>query len=1484
MRKCSFFPQVLIGALLLFGTPALRSQCIATFPYHETFESGPGMWFAGGTNSDWVWGTPNKPVITGAAEGTKCWNAGGLTGPFYNLAERGWVQSPCFDFTGLAHPYIHFKIFWESELKFDGGNLQYSIDNGNTWNNVGAVNDPTDCFNANWYNYSPVNFLTTLATVRDGWSGNIQPTVGPCLGGSGSITWVEAKHCMPYLAGVPKVIFRFTFGAGTTCNNFDGMAFDDLYIEETPAIGADFNSLCIGPNTYSFTDQSTNCPETWNWNFGDPASGAANTTMLIQPTHTFSGPGIYTVTMTANSACSGPSTVTHTVQVNGVSATANAASCFGGADGSATATVNPAGGNPGYAWSSSPVQNTASATNLPAGTYTVTVTETGVCPVTASVTIAQPAAIAISKSSTPASCGLPSGTASASGSGGAGPYTYLWSDGSTGSTAVNLVAGTYVVTVTDQNGCTNTASIIVGGLPGVTAMVNVQTDVSCFGGSNGSATVVPTGGTGPYSYQWSAGAGTGMSATGLSAGLYSVTVTDANLCTSVAAVTIAEPNALQHNVSISPSFCGSSTGSATIQASGGTPGYTYIWTPSGGTGNMASNLPAGNYVVSITDQQNCTDTVQIQIQGSPAATATISTSADVNCFGGSDGSATVSVLSGTAPFNYTWTPTLPNAAAVNGLTAGNYQVTVSDVHACTATASITIIQPSSLSHSVSTQNAACGSNNGAATILESGGTGPYTYQWSPNGGTGASASGLAAGFYVVSVTDSHNCLDTVHISLSNIGGVQAAVSGVNAVQCFGGNDGSISISSMGGTLPYTYAWSAGGSIGPTANNLMAGTYTVTVTDALQCIVLLNATVSQPQAALLAQINNPSNVTCFGANNGSATVSSSGGTSPYAYAWSPAGGTGSTGSNLAPGTYTVTLTDAHLCTTTASVTITQPAALQHSVASQMSTCGNANGSAQIMETGGTAPYSYAWTPGGGSTNNAQNLNSGQYIVSITDSNACQDTVHVTVNGSPAVQASITGLVNVSCFGGNNGSMSVTVATGTAPFNYNWSAAGLNGANPMALSAGTYTVTITDAFQCTAVQSALLTQPLALQHTTSSTAASCLGNDGTASVQETGGTSPYTFAWSAGTGTGPTISGISPGTYSVTITDAQGCMDAAQVTVGASPGFQSSFSAMEHASCFGLSDGSLTLSTLNGTPPFTYNWTPPVATGAIANGLPAGDYQVQVTDAIGCTTQAMAQLQSPPLLISQISAGSVRCHGDANGTIEVDTTFGGQGPYTYSFEGSTYSSNTQFSDLAPGSYQLITLDAHGCSVSNSIQVNDVPQAQIQLPGDTLINLGDSIELQPLILSPSSDIQVQWTPPTGVYCDTCLQTLVKPLANTQYQVVITDQNGCTISASEWVRVRRQSIYVPNVFWPESDGFNHHFGVYAGSGVREIEQMQIFDRWGDLVFEQKNFPPNDPNTGWDGMERGEPAPSAVYVYVIQVRLADGSEVLLNGDVTLLR
>lgn len=383
--RCSIL-LILCG---LFQSLPARSQCnnpVNIFPYREDFETTNGNWVSGGAGNNWAWGTPAKSVITTAGGGARCWVVGGLTGSSYSDGEASWLQSPCFDFSNLQYPYMEFRLYWETEQQFDGAGLQYSTDNGTTWQTAGSVNDPRNCFNQNWFNLASVTYLAPLGASREGWSGTIRPTAGSCRGGNGSNGWVVARHTFPQLAGRSSVIFRFVFGAGTICNNYDGFGVDDIQIREADPNVAGFTYQCVSRDSVRFTNTSALCPTAWSWDFGDPGSGTANNSTLANPAHRFSGPGTYTVRLTVSGPDNAPSTITRQLTILQVAVNQlDPVSCNANTGGRLEALVSPAG-VPGlqYSWNTQPVQAGPQAVQLGEGNYTVSVSGTDACPASAS--------------------------------------------------------------------------------------------------------------------------------------------------------------------------------------------------------------------------------------------------------------------------------------------------------------------------------------------------------------------------------------------------------------------------------------------------------------------------------------------------------------------------------------------------------------------------------------------------------------------------------------------------------------------------------------------------------------------------------------------------------------------------------------------------------------------------------------------------------------------------------------------------------------------------------------------------------------------------------------------------------------------------------------------------------------------------------------------------------------------------------------------
>ncbi|MBL7780569.1 MAG: HYR domain-containing protein [Saprospiraceae bacterium] len=455
-------------------------------------------------------------------------------------------------------------------------------------------------------------------------------------------------------------------------------------------------------------------------------------------------------------------------------------------------------------------------------------------------------------------------------------------------------------------------------------------------------------------------------ATNLAAGVHTVTVTDMNGCTAIATVTITQPTALIAEISGQTNIgCnGASTGSATVNATGGTTGYTYLWSASAGgqTTATANNLPAGVHTVTVTDANNCTASATVTIIQATDLTATAAQTTPVTCFGGSNGTATVTPGGGTLPYTYLWDNGSTDQTAT-GLSAGSHSVTVTDSNGCTETASVTITQPASavaVTISASINVSCFGGSNGSATATGTGGTGTITYLWN-NGQTSATATGLTAGTYNVMATDANGCTSSTSVVITQPLELEAFVSTQTNVLCNGASTGAATISPNGGTTPYTYNWS-NSQMTQTATGLTAGTYFVTITDAMMCKVTRTVTISQP-TLLTIQVIGTSDEACNGGHNGAATVSATGGVTPYTFSW-PGTLMGTTQTGLSAGTYVVTVTDANNCTATVPVVIGQGASLTLTpIANVGPLCPGAQVDMILLNTGPADPATlYTWTGG------------------------------------------------------------------------------------------------------------------------------------------------------------------------------------------------------------------------------------------------------------------------------------------------------------------------------------------------------------------------------------------------------------------------------------------------------------------------------------------------------------------------------------------
>jgi len=523
---------------------------------------------------------------------------------------------------------------------------------------------------------------------------------------------------------------------------------------------ANVTSTCQG-SPVSFSDQTAGSPTAWLWSFGD-----GQTSTQQNPVHTYNTPGTYNVSLqvTVGGNSNTLNRPGYIVVHPNPTATANVsnATC-GNANGSLTLT--PSNGLAPYTYQWSTGGTTASISGLAPGNYTVTVSDSRTCASSQTFTVGNASGpIASVQSTTGASCGTPNGTATATATGGTGNLAYAWSNGQNTAVMTGVAAGSYTVTVTDQNGCTSTAVASISNSNGPSASVNNSTATTC-GQSNGSATVSASGGTGNLSYLWSNG-GTTATVGNLSAGTYTVTVTDQANCIAVTSVNIgASTPPVAQVASSTPASCGQSNGTITASAIDGTAPYQFAWS-TGATTPSISGLGGGVYSVTITDNAGCTSSTSLNLPAYTQPAVQVVTG-DLTCFNQNNGTATANPSGGLAPYSYNWN-TGQMVQQITGLPSAMYLVTVTDANGCNVIGVGVVNQPSAVTAFLtSTNESASGASDGTATASGLGGTPGYSYDWS-NGGTTSTISGLSTGWYRVTVSDTMGCLvvDSVFVGVS----------------------------------------------------------------------------------------------------------------------------------------------------------------------------------------------------------------------------------------------------------------------------------------------------------------------------------------------------------------------------------------------------------------------------------------------------------------------------------------------------------------------------------------------------------------------------------------------------------------------------------------------------------------------------------------------------------------------------------------------
>lgn len=1154
----------------------------------------------------------------------------------------------------------------------------------------------------------------------------------------------------------------------TDANNCS-ISVTDTVIDPSPLIVSEYitNVNCYGASNgfIELNPMGGVSPYQFNWSNGSSMPFMFNLAA-----------GSYAVTVTDANGCvftrsytvtqPGPLVVAH----NKVDAT-----CYGSSNGSIT--TNTTGGTPpySYTWSNSATSNAISG--LTAGNYTITVRDGNFCTTTATYTINQPDSLRIQASVSNVACmGQSNGAIDITVTGGTAPYTYVWSSWANSQDLNNIPAGNYSVTVADANGCMNTLTRQVTE-PQVLTLDLTKEDILCFGDNNGSIATTVTGGTPPYSYMWSDGA-TSSDILNQLAGNYQVTVTDARGCTISSQETITQPAEIQISASANDLSCfEANDGSIDLTISGGVTPYTYQWL-NGATSQNLNSLAIGDYYVTVTDANGCEAFYNTELT-QPTEIVLNAVSEDASCNGIPDGNIDLNVAGGVPSYSYAWANG-DTTQDLNNISAGGYEVTVTDAIGCTAQQIVLVSEPSNLVIDASpTQHVTCnGGNDGAAGLTFSGSVGISQISWS-NGSNTQNIGQLTAGDYITTVTDVNGCriVDIATISEPRPLDVLPTIIDVS---CYGLNDGSVNVSVSGGTAPYQYNWAGVGS-GTSSNNLSAGNYSLVVADSNNCQTTLNYEIAQP-GLLAANINLINNVSCNGGTDGAAEVTVQGGTAPYLTVWND-GSTNSVNPQLAAGTHTVDVTDSNGCTTTAQITITEPDTLAISFTNTDVSCkSGADGTLEATITGGTAPYSYLWS--NADTNSiAENLSAGTYSLTITDVNGCSQTASATIT-EPDTMYHTFNTTDVNCFMGNDGTAAISVGGGTAPYSYVWDN-GSTADTANQLTAGNYSVTITDRNGCTYVADTTIYQPDSLQLEVNSYNISCKGaNNGSASVSLTGGSGGYSYLWSNGA-TSSAISNLAPGTYTYQISDVGACTINGSVTINEPDSLLIDAQGTEWI-CLGASNGSITATATGGTAPYTYTWSNGT-TVATNNNLAAGTYTVTVADTNGCTNITDFTIQE---IVNQLTLSA------SNICINDTVTFIGATNASFSIASWEWSFGDGVTDTTPYTTHIYTTDGlmdislvvestSGCkdTLTSQIQVNPLPNANAGL--DASICIGDSTPLKA-----TGGIDYLWSPAQDVVDPTSPITVAYPSVSKDLFVRVTDANGCVNTDTMHITVNQTPI----------------------------------------------------------------------------------------------
>ncbi|NCC87637.1 MAG: T9SS type B sorting domain-containing protein [Clostridia bacterium] len=1083
--------------------------------------------------------------------------------------------------------------------------------------------------------------------------------------------------------------------------------FTVVSISETPVAVASSNSqICVGQDLLLTTPNVSGA--TYSWTGPNGFTASIQSPVILSSTDLATGS--YNLTVTVGS-CSNYSSTNVVVNPSPEFLLSEGSQPLCNGDSNGEINVNISAGTPDYTidWGSGSMISSLSSntiSGLSAGTISVTVTDDNLCSVNNSFVLSEPLVLTSTiVAQNDQNCATP-GNATVIGENGTSPYTYYWPSNAgsvSNNSAADLTSGIYDVTIVDNNSCETIQPVTINDAGAMSAITNILNHVSCYGENDAEVSIEITGGTPDFVFTSGSETYTSSSTinsfNNLSAGNYSITITDDAGCTSIQDFLIIEPAQITTSISSQTNQICTSPGSATIEALNGVAPYVYNWptTAGGVVEGTATSLLAGNYDVTVVDNNLCSVVQTVSISETGNIVANIIETSQPLCYNGNDGFVVFEVSTGTPDYTYDWGETpfvTPNAIdTVEMLNSGTYNITVTDAYGCSTDFSVVIDNPVELNHTVNIVNSvSCnGYSDGEIEIIPFGGLSPFLITWNNSEISGFIPDNLSAGNYQYTITDNNLCETTGDIDISEPN-VLSATESVSVPNC-SGDPGQVVVTPQGGTSSYSIIWEDGSTDFTNSNIPVTTNFAYTIIDEHSCVYTNDVYVDA--APIFEVIAAATDISCYNENNGSAEVSSiTGGLPQLSYLWSNGENTPQI-QNLSPGTYRISVSDANNCVATDDVLVAEPEEIQLDIQATNALCSGVPGSVIVNATGGVGTLSYLWSMNGETTSSVGAVEPGIHSVSVTDANNCGADASVEVLTSGTITAEIILTQDILCNGEANGILEAVTTSENSPFSYNWSN-GFNSQVISSLSAGDYQLTITDAWGCQGYDAHNLTEPNPIVVNADIVNVACYGDStGSILLNPSGGLQPYSYLWANGS-TSSYRNNIPAGSYFVTITDENLCQKVETIQITQSDYSLDIEAEVVNVKCFGQNNGEIHLVAIGGTPPVDYsvNGESYNYSGATHTNLSSGFYTIIATDAHGCSDKIDVTISEPAKLTARAILSHPSCYGNNDGTIFVSVN-GGTFPYSYFIDGVLLGLDS-LNTYRAGQYHVSVVDANLCEV--------------------------------------------------------------------------------------------------------------------------------------------------------------------------------------------